>query len=80
MLATITSKSMRMFSAHCWNNPKINLCFPQAFNAGQEGKVPFEIKQFNLATFKNFWIKNTQLAGIINVKGDAAWFKKKQRK
>lgn len=65
-------------SAHCWNNPKINLCFPQAFNAGQEGKVPFEIKQFNLATIQEFLDQNTQLAGIINVKGDAAWFKNKQ--
>lgn len=65
-------------SAHCWNNPKINLCFPQAFDAGQEGKVPFEIKQFDLAAIQAFLDKNTQLSGIINAKGDAAWFKNKQ--
>ncbi|WP_018651890.1 autotransporter assembly complex protein TamB [Actinobacillus capsulatus] len=65
-------------SAHCWHNPKINLCFPQAFNAGQEGKVPFEIKQFNLAAIQEFLDKNTQLSGVVNAKGDAAWFKNKQ--
>lgn len=65
-------------SAHCWQNPKINLCFPQAFNAGQEGKVPFEINQFNLAVLQAFLDKNTHLSGIVNAKGDAAWFKNKQ--
>lgn len=64
-------------SAHCWHNLKINLCFPQAFNAGQEGKVPFEIKQFNLATIQEVLNKNTQLSGIVNAKGDVAWFKNK---
>ena len=65
-------------SAHCWQNPKINLCFPQAFNAGQEGKVPFEIKNFNLAAVQEFLDKNSQISGIINAKGAAAWFKDKQ--
>ncbi|WP_150538803.1 autotransporter assembly complex protein TamB [Actinobacillus vicugnae] len=65
-------------SAHCWNNPKINLCFPQTFNAGQEGKVPFEIKQFDLAALKTFLAQTSQLSGIVNAKGDVAWFKNKQ--
>lgn len=65
-------------SAHCWNNPKLNLCFPQAFNAGKEGKVPFEIKGFDLAAIKELLDKSSQLSGVLNAKGDAAWFKNKQ--
>lgn len=62
-------------SAHCWRNPKLTLCFPQAFNAGEEGKVPFEIRQFDLASLQEYLDKTTQLTGIVNAKGDAAWFK-----
>ncbi|WP_080686604.1 autotransporter assembly complex protein TamB [Mannheimia granulomatis] len=65
-------------SAHCWHNPKINLCFPTAFNAGVEGKVPFELRNFNLAVLQEFLDKNSQISGIVNAKGDAAWFKNKQ--
>ncbi|HDL3364302.1 TPA: translocation/assembly module TamB, partial [Mannheimia haemolytica] len=65
-------------SAHCWHNRKINLCFPTAFNAGVEGKVPFEIRNFDLAVLQQFLEKNSQLSGIVNAKGDAAWFKNKQ--
>lgn len=64
-------------SAHCWQNPKINLCFTQAFNAGQEGKIPFEIRQFNLAAVQDYLDKNSQVSGIVNAKGEAAWFKNK---
>lgn len=65
-------------SAHCWNNPKINLCFPSAFNAGVEGKVPFDIRNFDLAALQPYLDKNSQLSGIVNAKGDAVWFKNKQ--
>ncbi|AHG73191.1 ChvD family ATP-binding cassette protein [Mannheimia sp. USDA-ARS-USMARC-1261] len=64
-------------SAHCWQNPKIHLCFPTAFNAGQEGKVPFDIRNFNLAVLQDYLDNTSQISGIVNAKGDAAWFKNK---
>lgn len=64
-------------SAHCWRNPTLNFCFPQAFNAGEEGKIPFEIHKFDLSNLQEYLDKTTQLAGIVNIKGDAAWFKNK---
>lgn len=64
-------------SAHCWVNPHAEFCFPQTFNAGQEGKVPFEIKRLNLDMLKAYLDNSTQLAGILSAKGDAAWFKNK---
>lgn len=65
-------------SAHCWHNPKLHLCFPTAFNAGVEGKVPFEIRNFDLAVLKDYLDNTSQISGIVNAKGDAAWFKNKQ--
>ncbi|OOR99224.1 DUF490 domain-containing protein [Haemophilus paracuniculus] len=65
-------------SAHCWRNPKLNLCFPRAFNAGQEGNVPFEIRNFDLAAIKEYLSPDSQLTGQVNAKGDASWFKNKQ--
>nr|WP_314739287.1 translocation/assembly module TamB domain-containing protein [uncultured Haemophilus sp.] len=64
-------------SAHCWLNPHAEVCFPQTFNAGQEGKIPFEIKRLNLDMLKAYLDNSTQLAGILSAKGDAAWFKNK---
>ncbi|KAE9538254.1 translocation/assembly module TamB [Ursidibacter maritimus] len=64
-------------SAHCWHNAKVNICFPQRFQAGKEGKVPFEIKQFDLATLQEFLEKESQISGIVAAKGDAAWFTNK---
>lgn len=64
-------------SAHCWHNPKLNLCFPQAFSAGKEGKVPFEIKSFDLAALQEFLSNDSQLSGVVSAKGDAAWFANK---
>lgn len=65
-------------SSHCWHNPKATLCFPTSFNAGTEGKVPFEVRQFDLSVLQQYLDKNSQLSGIVNLKGDAAWFKSKQ--
>lgn len=62
-------------SAHCWQHTKIKLCFPTAFQAGVEGKVPFEITQFDLTMLQEYLNKQTQLSGIVNAKGEAAWFK-----
>ena len=64
-------------SAHCWNNPSLHLCFPQAFNAGKEGKIPFEIKRFDLSMLQEYLDPNSQIAGIVTSKGDAAWFTNK---
>lgn len=67
-----------LISAHCWQNPKLNLCFPQAFNVGVEGKIPFEIARFDLADIQKYLADASQLNGIVNAKGDFAWFKNKQ--
>lgn len=64
-------------SAHCWRNPKVTICLPQNFSAGKEGKVPFEIKQFDLAMVQEYLDPNSQITGLINAKGDAAWFSNK---
>ena len=62
-------------SSHCWLNSHAELCFPQTFNAGQEGKIPFEIKRLDLAMLKTYLDNSTQLSGILSAKGDVAWFK-----
>ena len=64
-------------SAHCWQHNQLNLCFPTAFTAGQEGKVPFELRRFDLAFVQQFLDKSSQIAGLVNAKGEAAWFKNK---
>lgn len=64
-------------SAHCWQNAKLNLCFPQTFKAGAEGNVPFEIKAFDLAMVQPYLDKNSQINGEISAKGQAAWFSNK---
>lgn len=64
-------------SAHCWRNPNLNLCFPQAFTAGKEGRVPFEIQRFDLAVVQPYLDKNSQLSGLVNAKGEASWFSQK---
>lgn len=66
---------MTNVSAHCWNNSNIHFCFPQAFNAGQEGKIPFEIRNFDLKFVQQFLDKNSLISGTVNAKGEAAWFK-----
>lgn len=64
-------------SAHCWRNPKVTICLPQNFSAGKEGKVPFEIKQFDLAMLQEYLDQNSQISGVVNAKGDASWFTNK---
>ena len=64
-------------SAHCWQHNQLNLCFPTAFTAGQEGKVPFELRRFDLAFVQQFLDKSSQITGLVNAKGEAAWFKNK---
>ncbi|WP_373766514.1 translocation/assembly module TamB domain-containing protein [Glaesserella sp.] len=73
-LTYLHSQTKAEISAHCWANPKLNVCFPQTFSAGKEGHVPFEIRQFDLAMIQEYLSEETKVTGIVNAKGDAAWF------
>ncbi|WP_373778875.1 translocation/assembly module TamB domain-containing protein [Glaesserella sp.] len=64
-------------SAHCWRNSKLNVCFPQTFSAGKAGNVPFEINQFDLSMLQEYLTQDTQISGMVNAKGNAAWFSDK---
>ncbi|TDQ57599.1 autotransporter secretion inner membrane protein TamB [Mesocricetibacter intestinalis] len=63
-------------SAHCWTNPDVEFCFPQSFNAGLEGSVPFEIKKADLALV-NKLIEQETLKGRLQSKGKVQWFSDK---
>ncbi|AMQ93916.1 tubulin-binding protein [Aggregatibacter actinomycetemcomitans] len=60
-------------SAHCWIHSHADLCFPQSFNVGANGEVPFDIKRFNLA-FINKLLEQELLSGQLNSQGKVAWF------
>ena len=30
-------------ASHCWQNTDVELCFPQSFNVGKQGNIPFQI-------------------------------------
>ncbi|WP_052122418.1 autotransporter assembly complex protein TamB [Chelonobacter oris] len=64
-------------SAHCWLNQQAQICFPQTFKAGNNGDIPFELKQINLAMINDFLDKNSQVSGIIDGSGKVAWFSDK---
>ena len=59
-------------AAHCWMHSNIDLCFPQTFNVGTNGEIPFEIKRFDLA-FINKILEDDILKGQLNSKGKVAW-------
>ena len=59
-------------AAHCWMHSNIDLCFPQTFNVGTHGEIPFEIKHFDLA-FINKILEEDLLKGQLNSKGKVAW-------
>ena len=59
-------------AAHCWMHSNIDLCFPQTFNVGTNGEIPFEIKRFDLA-FINKILEEDLLKGKLNSKGKVAW-------
>lgn len=67
-------------SAHCWRNASLPLCFPQDINVGKEGKIPFEIKQANLAELKTLLPEKTKLEGNVNANGMVEWFSDKPLK
>ncbi|MGV6988196.1 autotransporter assembly complex protein TamB [Testudinibacter sp. P80/BLE/0925] len=60
-------------AAHCWLNQQAQLCFPQPFTAGNNGNIPFELKQINLAMVNEFLDNNSQASGIIDGSGKVAW-------
>ena len=60
-------------SAHCWNNPDIELCFPQAFNAGKSGEIPFNLKKLDL-NLVNKLAENELLKGQLTSQGKFAWY------
>lgn len=59
-------------AAHCWMHSNIDLCFPQTFNVGTHGEIPFEIKRFDLV-FINKILEDDILKGQLNSKGKVAW-------
>lgn len=64
---------MANIAPHCWLHSQAQLCFPQAFEAGVSGKVPFELKQFDLAMVQPFLAENSQVVGKVNAIGEALW-------
>lgn len=62
--------------AHCWQNSNIELCFPQNFQAGKSGEVPFNIKKFDLALVNQLTEQN-MLKGQLTSEGKIAWFSDK---
>lgn len=63
--------------AHCWLHQHVRLCFPRPFQAGAEGRVPFEIKALDLTLLHPYLPPKTELNGVVNAQGEAAWFKQK---
>ncbi len=60
-------------ASHCWQNTDVELCFPQAFNAGKQGNIPFQFKRVNL-DLVNKLIEQNSLKGNLQVQGNVAWF------
>ena len=60
-------------AAHCWQNTDVELCFPQAFNAGKQGNIPFQFKRVNL-DLVNKLIEQDSLKGNLQAQGNVAWF------
>ena len=60
-------------AAHCWQNTDVELCFPQAFNVGKQGNMPFQFKRVNL-DLVNKLIEQDSLKGNLQAQGNVAWF------
>ncbi|WP_118815958.1 translocation/assembly module TamB domain-containing protein [Haemophilus haemolyticus] len=60
-------------AAHCWQNTDLELCFPQAFNVGKQGNIPFQFKRVNL-DLVNKLIEQDSLKGNLQAQGNVAWF------
>ena len=73
---TFDGAQSAQIAAHCWRSRDVDLCFPQAFNVGQNGDVPFEIKRVNLELV-NRLIEQEMLQGQLRSAGRVAWFRDK---
>lgn len=60
-------------AAHCWQNTDVELCFPQAFNVGKQGNIPFQFKRVNL-DLVNKLIEQDSLKGNLQAQGNVTWF------
>lgn len=60
-------------AAHCWQNVDLDLCFPQAFDAGKEGNIPFNFKRIDLALV-NKLLAQESFNGKLHAQGNVAWF------
>ena len=60
-------------ASHCWQNSDVELCFPQAFNVGKQGNIPFQFKRVNL-DLVNKLIEQDSLKGSLQAQGNVAWF------
>lgn len=66
-------QTQAQIAAHCWQNSDVELCFPQAFNAGKTGNIPFQFKRINL-NLVNKLIEQESLKGQLQAQGNVAWF------
>lgn len=60
-------------AAHCWQNVDVDLCFPQAFDVGTQGNIPFNFKRIDLA-LANKLLEQESFNGKLNAQGNVAWF------
>ena len=60
-------------ASHCWQNTDVELCFPQSFNVGKQGNIPFQFKRVNL-DLVNKLIEQDSLKGNLQAQGNVAWF------
>lgn len=60
-------------AAHCWQNTDVELCFPQSFNVGKQGNIPFQFKRVNL-DLVNKLIEQDSFKGNLQAQGNVAWF------
>ena len=60
-------------AAHCWQNTDVELCFPQAFNVGKQGNIPFQFKRVNLDLVNKLIVQDS-LKGNLQAQGNVTWF------
>ncbi|MDG6895225.1 translocation/assembly module TamB domain-containing protein [Volucribacter amazonae] len=61
-------------SAHCWDNPNLELCFTQPLSLGENGEVHFTIPRLNLAIVNQLTEQANLLKGQLTSQGQVSWF------
>lgn len=61
-------------SAHCWHNPKLELCFPTALTLGKEGAVQFALNKLDLTALNQLIQQEDLLQGQLTSQGQVNWF------